>query len=118
VIEGVVVLSVVLEVVKNKNPAVYNRIKALCLNKARRFYVFANELHRCTCILIYTMVCSLLVFFFGTRCFHPMRTKMFHAEFCSQNKTADIIKLLYSTLVIEVCSIIETFFVKIPSSQR
>jgi hypothetical protein len=63
VIEGVVVLSVVLEVVKNKNPAVYNRIKALCLNKARRFYVFANELHRCTCILIYTMVCSLLVFF-------------------------------------------------------
>ncbi|GJN09217.1 hypothetical protein PR202_ga27201 [Eleusine coracana subsp. coracana] len=47
-IEDVVVLSVVLDDVKNKNLAVYNRIKALCLNKARRFYVFANELHRDT----------------------------------------------------------------------
>ncbi|TVU48520.1 hypothetical protein EJB05_08158 [Eragrostis curvula] len=47
-IEDVVVLSVVLEEVKNKNLAVFNRIKALCLNKARRFYVFANEQHRDT----------------------------------------------------------------------
>ena len=45
-IEDVVLLSVVLEEVKNKILAVFNRIKALCTNKARRFYVFANEQHR------------------------------------------------------------------------
>jgi len=50
-IEDVVLLSVVLEEVKNKNLAVFNRIKALCTNKARRFYVFANELHRWAHIL-------------------------------------------------------------------
>nr|CAB3502140.1 unnamed protein product [Digitaria exilis] len=44
-IEDVVLLSVVLDEVKNKNLAVFNRIKALCTNKARRFYVFANEQH-------------------------------------------------------------------------
>ncbi|OEL23703.1 Exosome complex exonuclease RRP44-like protein A [Dichanthelium oligosanthes] len=47
-IEDVVLLSVVLDEVKNKNLAVFNRIKALCTNKARRFYVFANEQHRDT----------------------------------------------------------------------
>ncbi|CAL4937449.1 unnamed protein product [Urochloa decumbens] len=47
-IEDVVLLSVVLDEVKNKNLAVFNRIKALCINKARRFYVFANEQHRDT----------------------------------------------------------------------
>lgn len=45
-IEDVVVLSVVLEEVKNKNLAVYNRIKALCTNAARKFFVFSNEYHR------------------------------------------------------------------------
>ncbi|PWZ54443.1 Exosome complex exonuclease RRP44 A [Zea mays] len=47
-IEDVVLLSVVLDEVKNKNLSVFNRIKALCINKARRFYVFANEQHRDT----------------------------------------------------------------------
>ncbi|XP_020094841.1 exosome complex exonuclease RRP44 homolog A isoform X1 [Ananas comosus] len=47
-IEDVVVLSVVLEEVKNKNLAVYNRIKALCTNAARKFFVFSNEYHRDT----------------------------------------------------------------------
>jgi exosome complex exonuclease DIS3/RRP44 len=50
-IEDVVLLSVVLDEVKNKNLSVFNRIKALCTNKARRFYVFANEQHRWVCIL-------------------------------------------------------------------
>lgn len=46
-IDDVVLLSVVLDEVKNKNLAVFNRIKALCSNKARRFFVFTNEHHRC-----------------------------------------------------------------------
>jgi exosome complex exonuclease DIS3/RRP44 len=45
-IEDVVVLSVVLDEVKNKNLSVYNRLKALCTNTARRFFVFTNEHHR------------------------------------------------------------------------
>uniref|UniRef100_A0A804MK26 RRM domain-containing protein n=1 Tax=Zea mays TaxID=4577 RepID=A0A804MK26_MAIZE len=45
VIEDVVLLSVMLDEVKNKNLSVFNRIKALCINKAQRFYVFANEQH-------------------------------------------------------------------------
>uniref|UniRef100_A0A0D9VP30 S1 motif domain-containing protein n=1 Tax=Leersia perrieri TaxID=77586 RepID=A0A0D9VP30_9ORYZ len=47
-IDDVVLLSVVLDEVKNKNLAVFNRIKALCSNKARRFFVFTNEHHRDT----------------------------------------------------------------------
>ncbi|CAI9753317.1 unnamed protein product [Fraxinus pennsylvanica] len=42
-IEDVVVLSVVLEEFKNKNLAVYNRLRALCSNP--RFIVFSNEYH-------------------------------------------------------------------------
>ncbi|KAG8073299.1 hypothetical protein GUJ93_ZPchr0006g45558 [Zizania palustris] len=49
-IEDVVLLSVVLDEVKNKNLSVFNRIKALCSNKARRFFVFTNEHHRDTYI--------------------------------------------------------------------
>ncbi|XP_010918351.1 exosome complex exonuclease RRP44 homolog A isoform X1 [Elaeis guineensis] len=47
-IDDVVVLSVVLEEVRNKNLAVYNRVKALCTNSLRRFFVFSNEHHRDT----------------------------------------------------------------------
>uniref|UniRef100_A0A0E0K8A5 Uncharacterized protein n=1 Tax=Oryza punctata TaxID=4537 RepID=A0A0E0K8A5_ORYPU len=47
-IDDVVLLSVVLDEVRNKNLAVFNRIKALCSNKARRFFVFTNEHHRDT----------------------------------------------------------------------
>ncbi|VAI24595.1 unnamed protein product [Triticum turgidum subsp. durum] len=47
-IEDVVVLSVVLDEVKNKNLSVYNRLKTLCTNTARRFFVFTNEHHRDT----------------------------------------------------------------------
>lgn len=49
-IEDVVVLDVVLQEVKNKNRAVYDRLKALCTNKQRRFFVFSNEYHRETYI--------------------------------------------------------------------
>ncbi|ONK57230.1 uncharacterized protein A4U43_C10F17940 [Asparagus officinalis] len=47
-IDEVVVLSVVLEEVKHKNLAVYNRLKALCTNPMRKFYVFANEHFKAT----------------------------------------------------------------------
>ncbi|CAN1787742.1 Exosome complex exonuclease RRP44 homolog A [Linum perenne] len=47
-IDDVVVLSIVLQEVKNKNTAVYNRIRALCSNPARRYFVFSNEFHRDT----------------------------------------------------------------------
>lgn len=42
-IDDVVVLSIVLEEVRNKNLAVHNRLAALCKNSMRKFYVFANE---------------------------------------------------------------------------
>lgn len=45
-IDDVVVLSVVLEEVKNKNIAVYNRLRALCSNSLRKFFVFSNEYHK------------------------------------------------------------------------
>ncbi|XP_068646865.1 exosome complex exonuclease RRP44 homolog A [Aristolochia californica] len=45
-INDVVVLSVVLEEVKNKNFSVYNRLRALCSNSLRQFFVFSNELHK------------------------------------------------------------------------
>ncbi|KAJ0098239.1 hypothetical protein Patl1_29293 [Pistacia atlantica] len=47
-IDDVVVLSVVLDEVKNKNVSVYNRIRALCSNSLRRFYVFSNKFHKDT----------------------------------------------------------------------
>ncbi|KAH6837586.1 ribonuclease II family protein [Perilla frutescens var. hirtella] len=47
-IDDVVVLAVVLEEVKNKNLSVYNRLRALCSNSLRRFFVFSNENHKDT----------------------------------------------------------------------
>uniref|UniRef100_A0A2N9F0S8 Uncharacterized protein n=1 Tax=Fagus sylvatica TaxID=28930 RepID=A0A2N9F0S8_FAGSY len=47
-IDDVVLLSVVLDEVKNKNMGVYNRVRALCSNSLRRFFVFANEHHKDT----------------------------------------------------------------------
>lgn len=49
-INDVVILSVVLEEVKNRNVSVYNRVRALCSNPLRRFFVFANEHHKETYI--------------------------------------------------------------------
>ncbi|GAB4847637.1 Exosome complex exonuclease RRP44 A [Ancistrocladus abbreviatus] len=49
-IDNVVVLSVVLEEVKNKNLSVYNRLRALCSNSLRKFFVFSNEHHKDTYI--------------------------------------------------------------------
>ncbi|XP_073030891.1 exosome complex exonuclease RRP44 homolog A-like [Primulina eburnea] len=45
-LDDVVILSIVLEEVKNKNLAVYNRIRALCSNAQRKFFVFSNEYHK------------------------------------------------------------------------
>uniref|UniRef100_A0A7C9AS55 Uncharacterized protein n=1 Tax=Opuntia streptacantha TaxID=393608 RepID=A0A7C9AS55_OPUST len=47
-IDDVVVLSVVLNEVRNKNMSVYNRLRALCSSSARKFFVFSNEHHRDT----------------------------------------------------------------------
>ncbi|QCE15354.1 exosome complex exonuclease DIS3/RRP44 [Vigna unguiculata] len=47
-LDNIVVLSIVLEEVKNKNMAVYNRLRALCSNATKKFYVFSNEYHRDT----------------------------------------------------------------------
>ncbi|XP_057964158.1 exosome complex exonuclease RRP44 homolog A [Malania oleifera] len=47
-IDDVVVLSVVLEEVKNKNRAIYDRVRALCNNSLRKFFVFSNEHHKDT----------------------------------------------------------------------
>ncbi|OAE18374.1 hypothetical protein AXG93_1783s1030 [Marchantia polymorpha subsp. ruderalis] len=49
-ISNVVVLSVVLEEVKNKDLSVYNRLRTICSNPARNFFVFSNENHRDTYI--------------------------------------------------------------------
>ncbi|CAM6111100.1 unnamed protein product [Calypogeia fissa] len=49
-ISNVVVLSVVLEEVKNKNLSVYNRLRTICSNRARQFFVFSNENHKETYI--------------------------------------------------------------------
>ncbi|KAH9316309.1 hypothetical protein KI387_024936, partial [Taxus chinensis] len=48
IMNDVVVLSVVLDEVKNKNIAVYNRVRMLCSNTMRQFFVFANEHHKDT----------------------------------------------------------------------
>lgn len=42
----VVVLSVVLEEVKNKNLSTYNRLRAVIDNPLRHFFVFSNENHK------------------------------------------------------------------------
>ncbi|KAM7260331.1 hypothetical protein ACFE04_016072 [Oxalis oulophora] len=49
-IHDVVLLTVVLDEVKNKNLSVYNRIRALSSisNSSKNFFVFANEFHRDT----------------------------------------------------------------------
>ncbi|KAL5706081.1 Exosome complex exonuclease RRP44 A [Ranunculus cassubicifolius] len=49
-IDDVVVLSIVLNEVKNKNLSVHNRLRALTDNPLRRFFVFSNEHHKDTYI--------------------------------------------------------------------
>ena len=46
-VNDVIVLTVVLEEVKHKNQSVYQRLRTLCASETRRFYVFANEHHKC-----------------------------------------------------------------------
>ena len=49
-VDDVIILSVVLDEVKHKNQSVYQRLRALCASQSRRFFVFANENHRCVYI--------------------------------------------------------------------
>ncbi|KAF3488170.1 hypothetical protein F2Q69_00057912, partial [Brassica cretica] len=51
-IDNVVVLSVVLDEVKNRNRSMYNRIRALCSNQAKQFYVFSNHVHKDTYVQV------------------------------------------------------------------
>jgi exosome complex exonuclease DIS3/RRP44 len=55
-IDDVVMLSIVLEEVKNKNMSVYNRVRALCSNSLRRFFVFANEHHKYAPLLYHVII--------------------------------------------------------------
>uniref|UniRef100_A0A7I4B4B4 Uncharacterized protein n=1 Tax=Physcomitrium patens TaxID=3218 RepID=A0A7I4B4B4_PHYPA len=48
IMNDVVVLSVVLEEVKNKNLSTYNRLRAVIDNPLRHFFVFSNENHKDT----------------------------------------------------------------------
>ncbi|KAL6524423.1 Exosome complex exonuclease RRP44 A [Orobanche hederae] len=45
-LNNIVVLSIVREEVKHRNLSVYNRLRALCDNPERRFFVFLNEHHK------------------------------------------------------------------------
>eukprot|EP00873_Tetraselmis_striata_P021480 jgi/Tetstr1/441744/TSEL_029965.t1 len=49
-VEDVIVSSVVLQEVKHRGLPVYNRLRSLCQDKGRRFYVFSNEHHKETYI--------------------------------------------------------------------
>jgi hypothetical protein len=57
-IDDVVVLSIVLDEVKNKNLSVYNRLRAICSNPMRKFFVFSNEYHRYFLLFVF---CNLLL---------------------------------------------------------
>lgn len=46
-VTDVVVCSVVLEEVQHKNSSAYQRLRAMCASDEKRFFVFANEHHRC-----------------------------------------------------------------------
>lgn len=46
VMDNVVVLSIVLEEVKNKNLSSYNRLRTIIDNPSRHFFVFSNEHHK------------------------------------------------------------------------
>lgn len=46
VMNDVVVLSVVLEEVKNKNMSIHSRLRAVTDNPLRHFFVFSNENHK------------------------------------------------------------------------
>ncbi|KAL6583843.1 Exosome complex exonuclease RRP44 A [Orobanche minor] len=47
-LDNIVVLSIVREEVKHRNLSVYNRLRALCDNPERSFFVFLNEHHKDT----------------------------------------------------------------------
>jgi hypothetical protein len=59
-IDDVVMLSIVLDEVKNRNTSVYNRVRTLCSNSLRRFFVFANEHHKYAPLLYHVIICNYL----------------------------------------------------------
>ena len=48
-VTDVVVPAIVLEEVRARNQAAFQRLKALTTSEAKRFYVFANENHKYAC---------------------------------------------------------------------
>lgn len=49
-VKDIIVCSTVLEEVKKNNSSAYQRLRALCANADKRFFVFANEHHRETAV--------------------------------------------------------------------
>lgn len=48
-VTDVIVMGVVMEEVRHRNSSVYQRLRALTLSATKRFFVFSNEHHRCSC---------------------------------------------------------------------
>ena len=48
-VTDVVVPAIVLEEVRARNQAAFQRLKALTTSETKRFYVFANENHKYAC---------------------------------------------------------------------
>ena len=62
-ISDVVVLSVVLEEVKNKNLSIYNRLRAVIDNPLHHFFVFSNENHKFDFLYLCTASESLCILY-------------------------------------------------------
>lgn len=50
-VTDVIVMGVVMEEVRHRNSATYQRLRALTLSATKRFFVFSNEHHRCFLLL-------------------------------------------------------------------
>ena len=46
VVENVIILQIVLQEVKHRNPGIYKRLRDLIATKSRKYYVFPNEHHK------------------------------------------------------------------------
>lgn len=93
-ITDVVVCSVVLEEVRHKNTAAYQRLRALCASDAKRFFVFANEHHRwvlqsCVSLLFFVWYVSAVYSCFSapSNKYYPAETLTWCPEMCACRET-------------------------------
>lgn len=56
--QDVIILQTVLDELRERSLPVYNRVRALCADQARRFYVFSNEFHRYENLVVCVAVCG------------------------------------------------------------